>query len=568
MILISKVVIAQQQVPYANLAYKDSTWKRSMALFLDDFNDNYNQWQNNGNKTNFEITNGNLIVYGGALKCDKLNNIDQAKDVIFEIRIKMIDDFSRAQNKEWMLSQIFKFWNLEFRYVIKEKLFQIVDLTKSTPTTYTWIYKSNDINVYEFSTIQIVSKNKTASIYFNGSYLTSYNYTLPLQGTIFQPNAFTCDPENLYGCKRIIVDYIYIYRNYSTLEEEDYTIAKNRNDFDSYLTKYPNGKYYSEISALKEDYFYDLALSGFVSECDNYLNNYPQGKYLDKIVNLKTERQLYKKALDGGLTDYNAYLLKYPSGTYSAEITKLKNKKTQEINRANKIKTNSNKALWKLGCKLCNQTTNGIICGVLNQWNENKTKVLVKILTSPGGSYEGEQLTKNNTIWVSSSGKGWHLCLEDEIQTSLNNDNSNPKSDVITYELEYWKPLSYTFFAPGYVAKILVKKGNIVNKILYVHVHEPYYIDFYLKDPFDGVTSEGDKIGRCYASTNISDKNKIDIHFYVLPEFEVSTREAYYATGTFYKTTENFHLNKNCICNITEVFVDYRNSFCLPSARW
>jgi len=89
------------------------------------------------------------------------------------------------------------------------------------------------------------------------------------------------------------------------------------------------------------------------------------------------------------------------------------------INRNIKVKNNSNKALWKLGGKICCEKNNGLICGTINQWNEDKSQVLIKIISSPGGTYEGEDLVKGNTIWVPASGRGWHLCLQDEIDKSI-----------------------------------------------------------------------------------------------------------------------------------------------------
>ncbi len=57
--------------------------------------------------------------------------------------------------------------------------------------------------------------------------------------------------------------------------------------------------------------------------------------------------------------------------------------------------------------------------GVLNQWNENKSSALIKVLSAPSSSkYEGENLYEDATIWIGTSGKGWHLCLDDEFDVA------------------------------------------------------------------------------------------------------------------------------------------------------
>ncbi|TAE00268.1 MAG: LamG domain-containing protein [Bacteroidetes bacterium] len=104
-------------------------------------------------------------------------------------------------------------------------------------------------------------------------------------------------------------------------------------------------------------------------------------------------------------------------------------KQKAEAAQKAKITANSNKALWKMGNKLCKQTNEGVIVASLNSWNEDKSMAQVKIVTSYGGTLDGESLAKGNTFWVSASGAGWHLCLDSEIQTSLANDNSNTTSN-------------------------------------------------------------------------------------------------------------------------------------------
>lgn len=92
------------------------------------------------------------------------------------------------------------------------------------------------------------------------------------------------------------------------------------------------------------------------------------------------------------------------------------------------IEKNKNTKLWTRGCRLCYRYPGGkeYILATLEEWNETRTKVKVKIVASPSSTktLNGELLTKNNTMWVSTTNEGWHLALDEEIEIALNNDNS------------------------------------------------------------------------------------------------------------------------------------------------
>jgi hypothetical protein len=78
-----------------------------------------------------------------------------------------------------------------------------------------------------------------------------------------------------------------------------------------------------------------------------------------------------------------------------------------------KIKSASNKFSWQLGDRICSKNFDtGTIEGVLDQWNEDKSKAKLKIIGSPGGSYKGEALTKGNLIWIDPA--DWYKCIGDE----------------------------------------------------------------------------------------------------------------------------------------------------------
>lgn len=104
---------------------------------------------------------------------------------------------------------------------------------------------------------------------------------------------------------------------------------------------------------------------------------------------------------------------------------------TQLANEA-RMRNASNKANWKLGNKLCNDINNGVVVTTLQRFNEDKSMAEVKIVTGPGGKYNGESIEKGNSIWVNTKGDGWHLCFESEKQNSLANDKSEKKQEYST----------------------------------------------------------------------------------------------------------------------------------------
>ena len=95
-----------------------------------------------------------------------------------------------------------------------------------------------------------------------------------------------------------------------------------------------------------------------------------------------------------------------------------------------KIKINSNFLKWTKGDKICNQIKNGVLMGVIDDWNENKSKVKLKIIAGPEGNYEAEPIVQGSYIWASTVGKGWHLCLDDEIEKAVENNKSISNSTV------------------------------------------------------------------------------------------------------------------------------------------
>lgn len=108
----------------------------------------------------------------------------------------------------------------------------------------------------------------------------------------------------------------------------------------------------------------------------------------------------------------------------------------KEADLKRRIEVNKNTKLWSRGCRLAYRYPNGYeyVLATLEEWNENRSKVKVKIVASPSSTrtLNGDLLEKNNTMWVSAHNEGWHLALDEEITAALNNDNSVKKETVVT----------------------------------------------------------------------------------------------------------------------------------------
>jgi len=93
-----------------------------------------------------------------------------------------------------------------------------------------------------------------------------------------------------------------------------------------------------------------------------------------------------------------------------------------------KIKPLQDKNKWQRGDRLCLEfgREGRFITGTLEEWNGDRSKCKIKIVTSPNGNmtYNGDLLTKNNTIWIPTAGEGWHKALPEEIEAANKQDDS------------------------------------------------------------------------------------------------------------------------------------------------
>ena len=99
-----------------------------------------------------------------------------------------------------------------------------------------------------------------------------------------------------------------------------------------------------------------------------------------------------------------------------------------------KIQPLMDKSKWERGDRICLEfgRQGQYITGTLEEWNGNKSKCRIKIVTSPNGnmSYNGDILSKNNLIWIPTSGEGWHKALPEEIEAANLQDNSIPTTTI------------------------------------------------------------------------------------------------------------------------------------------
>lgn len=118
----------------------------------------------------------------------------------------------------------------------------------------------------------------------------------------------------------------------------------------------------------------------------------------------------------------------------AAEEKRIAEAKEADLQR--RIEANKNTKLWTRGCRLAYRYPNGYeyVLATLEEWNDNRTRVKVKIVASPSSTrtLNGDLLEKNNTMWVSARNEGWHLALDEEITAALNNDNSVRSTPTVT----------------------------------------------------------------------------------------------------------------------------------------
>lgn len=143
-----------------------------------------------------------------------------------------------------------------------------------------------------------------------------------------------------------------------------------------------------------------------------------QRSYDDIVSNASSFEDSYNKICE--------HLNKFPNGVNYDEVLRLKNVFDY---RLAEIEKNKNAKKWSKGDKVCYlDKRNGLVCGVLESWNKNKTKAQVRIIS--GHIYNGantiniggESIYKDKMIWIGVK-EGWHLAIDSDFQELASNDN-------------------------------------------------------------------------------------------------------------------------------------------------
>ncbi len=148
------------------------------------------------------------------------------------------------------------------------------------------------------------------------------------------------------------------------------------------------------------------------------LKEQEQKLYNNIVSNAQNVEDSYNKICE--------YINKFPGGDNYGEVVRLKN---AFDGRFAEIEKNKNYKKWSKGDKLCYlDKRNGLICGVLEGWNNNKTKAQVRIIS--GHVYNGantiniggESIYKDKMIWIGVK-DGWHSAIDSDFQELASNDN-------------------------------------------------------------------------------------------------------------------------------------------------
>lgn len=209
----------------------------------------------------------------------------------------------------------------------------------------------------------------------------------------------------------------------------------------------------------------EIAINGTIEDCDNFLVEYPNHELSSKVKenrNKKIEYQDYLAAFTGTVQQCNKYLSKYPQGTYASEVQAKRDRLTTTVR-------NSNPALWSQGDRICtSDNPSGQIQAVIEQWNDNKTKLKVKIIAGYEGMYKGEDVYKGNMIWIAPD--GWYKCIGDEnLNYNIPSAGIGGVTDRTKYKYSVGDLLKCRMWAngdAGYNASVLDKKdGKYLVKV-------------------------------------------------------------------------------------------------------
>lgn len=115
-------------------------------------------------------------------------------------------------------------------------------------------------------------------------------------------------------------------------DENAWELARSKNNtsaYEVYVSGFPNGSYAQiakeQINQWDDEAYQKAKADGTQHALTYYLNNYSRGKYRNEISDLLKERQeedAYASTRSGNLVDYEYYIKKYPNGKYATQVNK------------------------------------------------------------------------------------------------------------------------------------------------------------------------------------------------------------------------------------------------------
>jgi len=251
--------------------------------------------------------------------------------------------------------------------------------------------------------------------------------------------------------------FIDTYGSYLGLEEakkEMENILKVRFDqlsdndipaVDRYIEEFPQSPYIEQTKKkqlLAHKPYYDaVCLEQSSQPYLDYIEKYPHSPYLDdvreraKVIQQREEEERIaeqKRLEEERLAEQKRQEEERLAEQKRQEEARLAEQKRQEEAHKKQLATNSNISNWKLGNKICNCQENSHIMVILDSWNEDKTSFKGQILASDVPTFEGQTIKKDNVVWFEP--KGWHKCLDDEVEYCLSHNQSESSNGGATVE--------------------------------------------------------------------------------------------------------------------------------------
>lgn len=395
----------------------------------------------------------NYIKKRGAIRNIR---IDWTKD--FDIQIDFKVDLKGDANDRFFYWYRFDQFEVRFRVrkfqkdmIFIKKYKEGTSYNNKTPSSKLE-FKSIDINA-EDGRINLQKRDRKITFYYNGTNLGSL--TTDKYGYSYSELSANLDVSlaQNFETSSVVAKYIPVSenelekrrrKNQSKKDEESYALAKKKGTiqaYQNYIDTTPNGTYVTQakltIKNLKKkakNTAYQKANTGNISQCNSYLRKYPSGKYVNEI----RERIAYLEI--SNVSDVDSFLSRYPNGKYKEYALNKKNRYIAIRKRKELVIKNSDISTWALGDRLCSRfNSSGTIEVVLDQWNEDKSKVKVKIVGgATGSSYKGETIEKNAYLWVDV--KDFYKCIGDE---SVDYKMESPKS--YNHNFDVGDKVSYSF---------------------------------------------------------------------------------------------------------------------------